>query len=255
MTSENPATPQAAPAAEPPPKRNGLQRLAGALFAPVDTFREIAQKPDLLTPIIAILIVSFITTLVIVPRMDFESALREQMAETNRNMSKEDVDRVVRFSSAAAKMLAYVSPLLNLLFFVVIAAVLLLAFRLFGGEGTFKQAFSVSLYAWLPLLILGIVTTIVLLGRGTVNPDEMSTVVMSHPGFLVDHETNPVAFALLSSIDLFTIWSLVLFIIGFSFVSRMSRGKSAAIVLTLWAVMIVFKVGFAALTAARAAGA
>ena len=255
MTSEIQATPQTAPAPEASPKRNGLQRLAGVLFAPVDTFREIAQKPDLLTPIVAILIVSFVTTFVVVPRMDFETAMREQMTDTNRNMSKEDVERMVRFSTAAAKMIAYVSPLLNLIFFVVIAAVLLLAFRLLGGEGTFKQAFSVSLYAWMPLLILGIVTTIVLLGRGTIAADEMATVVMSHLGFLVDRKDNPVLFALLSSIELFTIWTIVLFIIGFSFVSRMSRGKSAAIVLTLWAVMIILKVGFAAFSAAKAAGA
>ena len=255
MTSDIPAMPQTAPAPEASPKRTGLQRLAGVLFAPVDTFRDIAQKPDLLTPILTILIVSFMATFVVVPRIDFETALREQMAETNRTMAKEDVDRIVRFSTAAARMMAYVSPLLNLLFFVVIAAVLLLAFRLLGGEGTFKQAFSVSLYAWLPLLLLGIVTSIVLLGRGSVSADEMGSVVMSHLGFFVDREANPVLFAVLSSIELFTIWTIALFIIGFSFVSRTSIGKSGAIVLTLWAVMILFKIGFAALTAARAAGA
>ena len=35
------------------------------------------------------------------------------------------------------------------------------AFRMFGGEGNFKQAFSVVLYGWFPQLIKGILMAIV----------------------------------------------------------------------------------------------
>jgi hypothetical protein len=257
MSSELEAVTPAPPSApETTPRKNGFQRLTGVLFAPVETFQEIAARPDIVFPLLVILVVSIITTAVAVPRMDFETTIREQMEQTNRNMSEADLDRVVRFSSAFARAIAYVSPVLNVAFFAIVAGIFLLAFRLFGGEGTYKQAFSVSLYAWVPLLILGIIGTIILLSRGgAVSADEMGTLVASHLGMLVDRKANPVLFALLSSIDIFTIWTLALFIIGFSFVSRFSRAKSAAVVLTLWAVMVIVKVGFAALGAARAAGA
>jgi hypothetical protein len=58
---------------------------------------------------------------------------------------------------------------------------------------------------------------------------------------------NPVAFAVLSSLDLFTIWTVILFIIGFSFVSRFSRAKSAAIIVPFWVLLVLFKVGGAAM--------
>lgn len=240
--------------AEPPrtpepvePKTNVFQRIAGVLFAPVDTFREIARRPDVVAPIIVLVVISFATTLVLVPRMDFEEAFRQQMAQSGQEMSEADLERVMGFTNAFAKVVAYTGPLWGILFYLIVAGVLLLAFRLFGGEGTFKQAFSVTLYAWIPLALYSIVVAIVGMTRSSINPTTMPTLVKSNPGFLVDMTEQPVLFALLSSFDIFTIWTIVLLIFGFAAVSRVSAGKSAAIVVSLWLVTIVVKTGFAAI--------
>lgn len=251
MTSgiqESSPTPPPAEAASS--RKGGFQRIIGVLFSPGETFRDIAAKPDFLAPIIVILIVSIASSIVIAPRVDFESAIREQMEESGK-MSPADVDRAVRFASAFAKAMLYAAPVINFIFFGVIAGVLLLAFRLFGGEGGFKQALSATLYAWMPMIIAGLIGMIILLARGSVSADQLANLVMSNLGFMVDQKENMVAFALLSSIDVFVIWTLALLIIGFSHLSKMSTGKSAAIVLSLWAVILVFKVGFAAMGAAR----
>jgi hypothetical protein len=255
MTSDPAATPQPSTTAEVVPATNGFKRVAGVLFAPVETFREIAARPDILVPVAVIVIISILSSIIIAPRVDFETAMREQFAQAGRNMSQEDMDRAVRFSTAIAKAMIYVAPLLNMIFFAAVAGIFLLGFRLFGGEGNFKQAFSVTLYSWMPMMIAAIAMLAILIARGNVGAEELNGLVMSNLGFLVDLKENPVVYALLSSIDVFTFWTLALFVIGFSFVSRLSRGKSAAIVLTLWVVMIVIKVGFAALGAARASGA
>ena len=255
MTSDPAATPQPSTTAEVVPATNGLKRVAGVLFAPVETFRAIAARPDILVPVAVIVIISILSSIIIAPRVDFETAMREQFAQAGRNMSQEDMDRAVRFSTAIAKAMIYVAPLLNMIFFAAVAGILLLAFRLFGGEGNFKQAFSVTLYSWMPMMIAAIAMLAILIARGNVGAEELNSLVMSNLGFLVDMKENPVVYALLSSIDVFSFWTLALFVIGFSFLSGLSRGKSAAIVLTLWVVMIVIKVGFAAMGAARAAGA
>lgn len=227
-----------------------MQRVAGALFSPGETFADIARRPDILVPLVIIMLVALISTIVVVPRLDFESMMREQL-EQNPNMSQEDIDRVVRFGAASGKVFAYASPILNIAILAIIAGVLLLAFRLFGGEGNFKQAFSVTLYGWLPFVIKGILATIIALSRQTVSADQLENLVKSNLGAFVDPKQQMVAFALLSSIDLFTIWVLVLLIIGFAHVSRLSRAKSAAIVVSLWLVTVIFRVGLAALGAAR----
>ena len=58
-------------------------------------------------------------------------------------------------------------------------------------------------------------------------------------GFLFDPKLHPVAFAFTSSFDIFAIWSLILYIIGFSAISRLSRGKTAAVILVLWVVVVM----------------
>jgi hypothetical protein len=255
MTSEPAGTTQPSTTTEAVPATNGFKRVTGVLFAPVTTFREIAARPDILVPVAVIVIISILSSIIIAPRVDFETAMREQFAQAGRNMSQEDIDRAVRFSTAIAKAMIYVAPLLNMIFFAAVAGIFLLAFRLFGGEGNFKQAFSVTLYSWMPMMIAAIAMLIILMARGDVGAEQLNSLVMSNLGFLADMKEQPVLHSLLSSIDVFTFWTLALFVLGFSFVSRLSRAKSAAIILTLWVVMIVIKVGFAALGAARAAGA
>ena len=55
----------------------------------------------------------------------------------------------------------------------------------------------------------------------------MATMIKTNPGFLVDMKTHPMLFALLSSLDVFTIWTVVLLIIGFAALSRASKAKAA----------------------------
>lgn len=251
MTIENAGYTPPAPPAEPP-AQNTFQRIAGVLFAPADTFRDIARRPDIVMPLIILVIIGFVTSALIIPRMDFEAAFREQMASQNSKMSDADLDRAAKMGSAFGKVMAWTGPVWGILIWAVIAGVLLLAHRLFGGEGNFKQAFSTVLYSWIPLTINGIVTGIVAVARGEIDPTTMQTLVKSNPAFLVDMKENPILFSALSSLDLFTIWTLILLIIGFATLSRLSRAKSAAIVISLWLLTVVVKLGFAAMGAARA---
>ena len=243
-----PAPPVAAPA------KNTFQRIAGVLFAPAETFQDIARKPNIIAPLVIILAIGYLTTVLAMPHLDFDAMVAQQtemMKKQNPNMSESDMERVGRMTKAAAKVMGFIGPLLAALWYVIVAAALLLAVRLMGGEGNFAQAFSATLYAWFPLILFGIIATVVMIARGSVDPTQMATIVKSNPAFLVDMKEQPLLFALLSSIDIFTIWTIVLLIFGFSAVSRLSRAKTAAIVIALWVVMLVIKVGFAAIGAAR----
>jgi hypothetical protein len=254
MTIEGsePSVPPTAPYEAPLKKMNVFERAAGVLFSPGETFENIARKPDILAPMLLLLVVSYIGTILLVPRIDFGEAVRQQIQRQGRQMSDSDMDTAVRIGSAFGKVIAYTSPFLAFALIAIIAGVLLLAFRLFGGEGTYAQAYSASLYAWIPQVINGLILGIVGLTRDGIDPTLMPTLVKSNPAFLVDMKAQPMLFAFLASIDVFTIWSVILFIIGFSILARVSKAKAASIVLSLWAALIVVKLGFAALGAAAA---
>jgi hypothetical protein len=223
------------------------------LFAPADTFRDIARRPDVLVPLLVLVIVSYIATIVIIPKMDWDAVTAqqaEQIKKKNPNTSDADIARMGKFAKAIGTVTAYVMPVLLIAWYAIVAAVLLGVFRLFGGEGTFKQAFSTTLYSWMPMVLGSIVGVIVVALRpGLVDPTTMVTLVKSNPAFLVDPKSQAALFSLLSSLDIFTIWVIVLLSIGFATLARTSKAKAAGIVVGLWVVLILIKVGLAALGA------
>lgn len=231
MTSTDiPGTPPAAPA----PKPNSFQRVAGVLFSPNETFASIARQPDWVLPLIIILVVSVIAGILFAQRVDFASPIRDAM-EQNKNMPADQIDRSVRIAAAGAKIFAYCSPLISIIFLLIIAGVLLLAFRVMGGEGDFRQAFSVTTYSWMPGIIKSIIITAIIATRN-VSASDLATVMRSNLAFLVPMKQNPLLFTLLAKLDIFSIWLVVLLIIGFACVSGFSKAKSAAIVISLWLV-------------------
>lgn len=233
------------------PKPNSFERIAGVFFSPTETFASIARQPNWGLPLVLMLVVSLISGIVIANRVDFTSAARDAI-EQNKNIPPDRVEGAVKMSVAIGKVASYCAPIFSVVGFLVIAGVLLLAFRLMGGEGNFKQAFSVSVYAWMPALLKSIITLAVLLTREGMGAEDLAIAVRSNLGFLVSMKSNPMAFAVLTSLDIFTIWVLILFSIGFAYVSHLSKAKSAAIVVTLWLVSVVFKLVPAAIRSLRA---
>ena len=65
-------------------------------------------------------------------------------------------------------------------------------------------------------------------------------------GYYLSPDTAPWLTALATSFDLFTAWMLVLLVIGCSVVARVSRGAAAVAVVGWWVLILVVKVGAAA---------
>lgn len=257
MTIESAGTPPAPPVAAVPTK-NFFERLVGVFFSPTETFEDIARKPDILWPLLLLIVVGIASALLVMPHLDFDALVEQQaemMKKRNPNVSDADLAQMGRFTKAMAKVGGYVSPLVIVVGYLVIALVLWGAFRLMGGGGDYKHALSTTLWAYMPRMLLGgIIGTVIVMARGMVDPTQMAAVVKSSPAFLVDIKEQPVLFSLLSSLDIFILWTLFLLVLGFSIVSRLSRAKSAAIVITLWLVTVVVKLGFAAMGAAQMKG-
>jgi hypothetical protein len=247
--TNSPVDPPAAPPSAAAPESGTFARIAGVIVSPASTFAEIARKPNVLGPLLISIVISIAGTALIVPRVDFAATYREAFEQ--RGMTQAQMERALPMAAAIGKATAYFGPLLQLIAFAVIAGVLLIAFRMFGGEGNYKQAFSATLYGWIPLFLKGILAMIVLLTRKTISLNDLANPLRSNLAFLVDMKSNPVAFSLLGSLDVFTIWTIVLMVFGFAALSRLSRVRSAAIVVSLWLIVVLFKVGGAAIGAAR----
>lgn len=241
MTTE-PIVPPPAPPGPPSaadPKPNPFQRIGGVLFSPGETFESIARRPDWVVPFLIILALALIGGIVLGTKLDFQSLAREAMEANPKSadMPADAAETATKFMAASMKIGSYLAWLLTAIAIFVTAGVLQLAFRLFGGEGTYKQALAVTCYAWIPRAIKGILGLIVIISRESIDIFTLQNPVMSNLGFLFAPKDHPLGFALASSLDAFSIWSLILLIIGFSKASRQSTSKSASIVIGLWIVV------------------
>jgi len=102
-----------------------------------------------------------------------------------------------------------------------------------GSQGHFIQMFSIIAWARLPHFVRDVLQTayIALTHKLSVHPGLSSLVATGDP---LKDSTNLV-YALLSRIDLFLFWNLLLLIIGVAVVSGFSRRKAVVISLGYWA--------------------
>ncbi len=239
-------------AAPAPVKANPFERLVGVLFSPGETFRGIAERPDWVVALLLFVAISIASTMIVVPKLDLEGAVRDQMAKSGREVDEKQLEVI----TSVQKPIIYTTGVVGVpVYILVIALVYMLGFKAFGGEGTFKQYFSVALYSWVPLMLFSVIALIVAMTRSSLKVEDMQTMVMSNLGFLANPLENPARFALLSSIDVFTFWVLALLVIGLGIVSRLPKSQSIGIVIVIWLVYVIGKVGLAAVGQMMSSGA
>ena len=136
----------------------------------------------------------------------------EQMAR----LTPEQREKTEAISERVTVGVFYAAPLVGMLEFAVLSLVMLGTMNLlFGGKAKFGGVFAVYYYAFLPQLIK------VLLGIGVIfagmAPESFNLKNFSPTNlgaFLDPVDTNKALYSLASSLDLITIWTLVLVSIG-----------------------------------------
>jgi len=237
-----------AAAASPTPEVGAVARIPGVFFSPVRTFESIARRPTWLAPLLLWIAVSLAFTNVMLPRIDFDRLVRSQFEKRNVSIPEERIQTIVAKQKSSAPVLynalGVVLPAVTAL---VVALVCWGAFKAFGWDLSFRQSFGATTHAFLPAVLASVVFLPVIFKQDSIDPRTMGDLLMSNLGFLVDRTSSPPVHAILQSIDVFSLWTLVLLVIGLSTAARVRRGAAAGVVVTLWVLVVVIKAGFAAL--------
>jgi hypothetical protein len=131
----------------------------------------------------------------------------------------------------------------------VIALVYFVIFRFFyGSQITF--AASLGVISWTSLAV-GLVKwplellTLYLKGDWNIHPEYA---LQASPAALFERGSIPAAlYSLLGSLELFWLWTLFLLAVGYGVASKRSTGSAAAGVVIPWLIVVLGKMGFAAL--------
>jgi hypothetical protein len=221
-------------------------RLIAVLISPTRTFQSIAQRPTWAVPLIVLLVLNIGVSVLVFQRVDMQEVIARDTARQGQELTDQQIEQ---FAGVAEKFglgcFAVVPPIGYLLF----ALVLMVVFKVAGGEIGFPASFSVTLHAMMPWAVASLITIPVALGTEAFSYEQIkaSSFIASSAAAFAPEGTGPVLLTLLSAFDLFSFWTMALLAIGFSIVARVSRGKAAVTVIALWAVYVAFRVGMAAL--------
>ncbi len=117
----------------------------------------------------------------------------------------------------------------------------------FGGKAKYTDIFPIFYYAWLPQSIKALLGTIVIYSGMAPESFNIKNFAPTNLGaFLDPMDTNKALYALASSLDVVTIWSLVLLGMGTAIVAGTKRSSGYIAVFGWWALFVLIGVVWAA---------
>ena len=213
-----------------------FQRIMKLFTDPVEVMNDISLKPKILVPILLILI---IFTLMNGLKIDFlKELMLEQFKvqmEGNPNVSQLSESIIMNYVYFALIM-ASIGPLLAIFSKGLISHGIV---QLFEGKGKIKTSISVVAFSYFIVVFGEVVRTIITLLT-------KNYMVMTSPAAIMSNEKmGTPLYILLSNLDVFTIWYLIVSMIGISIVHKISKGKAAVAVFAPWILLTVFNVAMA----------
>jgi hypothetical protein len=234
-------------AAEPSEEGSSFQNLIRALISPSEAFASLARRPRFLVALLAVALVSTAFVYIAMSRIDPDEMVRA-IESQGRQLPPEMHDNPERLAAISLWSATAWTPIAFSGILLLWSLLYLIAFRMLGSEIDFRRSAATAVHGSLPLVVAALVGLAVVLGRGEVGFLELQSnaIVTSNLAFLAGDETSKPMRALLSSFDLFAAWSVALSALGFHIVARVSKASAWTVVLILWGLGTVLKVGLAA---------
>jgi hypothetical protein len=239
-----------------PAKLNQWERLADTFIAPSKTFEDIKRgNKSWWLPFIIAILVTYVFFAGITMRIGWAQVAENVMhlnpkAEAKLAQAPEaQRETTMKFTQYSMEGGFAASPILFLLVGAVIAVVMWGTINfMFGGRATFPAVFAVYMYASLPGIIKAALGTIVIFaGLAPESFNIANPAPTSLGAFLNPQDVGPAIYKLASSLDVTTIWYLVLLGMGIAIVAGVKRSSGYIASFGWWAIIVLFGVGVAAI--------
>lgn len=145
--------------------------------------------------------------------------------------------------SMQGPVFSYVIPLIGALLglwlgWLILGGLLHLGSTVFGGRGSMQSALTVTGWASLPFLVRDVLRVVFMFATGH---------SIQSPGLSGFVENSPFVAQLLSHVDLFFLWTVILLVIGFGLADSLPRAKATANVVIVSLLILLLQSGIGAL--------
>lgn len=204
---------------------SGKPSLLGMITQPREQFERIRENPTILVPIIIVIILAIITTLF---------SLKGASAELDAELLELGEEGLLLFTIGLQITSVIVAIIAVPIAILIAAAIYLLVAKVAKSDVSFKQLFSMIVFTSFITSLGGLFNGIISLFTGSFNPEITSLNVI----FGLDG----VAGLFLSSIEVFSIWGIILTALGLQIVAKFPKGLAWGIVIAFTLIGIGFGV-------------
>ena len=223
-----------------------VERVLNAYIAPDKTFADILRSASWWLPFVLSLLASLLFTFALQREIGFQKVAASivnsnpQMQDRISSMTPAQVKGMEASIATSVRMTTYAFPVLMLLSALVCAAVLMASFNFgLGAEAKFGQYLALWFYATLPMLLKSLLISVTLFAGLGADQFNIQNPLGSNLGYYIGQDAPAWLTSLLSFVDVFTLWSVVLLIVGGAIVAKVKRNQ-AAIVVVGWFVLVIF---------------
>jgi Yip1 domain len=239
---------------EPAPLSEG-QRLAYTFFAPSKAFTDLRRSASWWAPFLIIALVSLLFIYVVDQKVGFRKVsenliqLQPKQAERIDNMPADQRQKIMQQQATVTRIISYAVPVIALGIYAVFAAILFATLKFgAGADLKYKTMFALIVYTRLPELLRALLSIVSLLAGVSSDGFNIQNPVAVNPGYFIGPDGSAVLRALLTPLDVFSIWTLVLTAIGITCISKVKRTTAFAVVFGWFAIVVLARVAIAAAT-------
>jgi hypothetical protein len=233
---------------EAPERVNPIGRIFGVIFSPKATFESIVRKPTWFLPLLLLCLLSLVVIGIFGHRGGWPAFVQRQVANSTRfqQLSADQQQRALEMQMKIVPKVVYVEiPIIFFVGAVIIAAIFLGLFNgLNGTQISFKTSLGIVAHSWVQGLIAGLLALLIVSVKDPATLD-LQNIVASNGAAFISSDAPRWQISLLGSLDIFSIWFMILLAIGYSTAApkKLSFGKALAWVVAVWLVYVIVKVG------------
>jgi hypothetical protein len=230
------------------------ERILDTFIAPSKTFADLRRSAAWWAPFLLLAIVSFGFVYVVDQKIGFAKVVDNQIqlspkqAQRMEQLSPADRQKQLEAQTKWTRNFSYAYPVVILIWNLMIAAILFATFK-FGASAQTKfwTAYAIVTYASLPFVIRSILSAISVAAGAAADSFTFQNPVASNPGYFLNPANGHFLYSVMSALDIFMIWTLILTAIGFSVTGKVKRSTAMMIVFGWY---VAFTLVAAALSAA-----
>jgi Yip1 domain len=246
---------------EEPARFGPFSRLTGTLLSPGETFEDVNRQPTWIAPMliamVTVLAATFFFQWRVNPDMDqiIRNQIKKGLERSNQSLTEEQMQQRVDIGKKIGKFTPIIGAVFTPILFVVLAGIFALGLMFIQAQTTFKKILSVVAWSSAATSIVATVVTMASLmvrdqeSLHSMDPTQAGGIVPSNLAAFLPSGTSAVIKSVAGSLDIFSIWVLILFSIGFAAIAgsrKITTGKAASVVFGFWAVFVLLKMGWAA---------